>query len=172
MLEFILLGFLKCGEMSGYQMKQCMAESTSNFFDASFGSIYPTLKKLEKGKLISMRGVVEGGKFKKMYSITESGAAAFMQWLQEPIDFSKIRPDHLVKIFFFSFLPKEKAAENIRYFQRKVEEVLNKLRHQEKNEGGNADGFMLATLRFGIEYYSFIMTWCDDLIKKIKGGEL
>ncbi|WP_236880832.1 PadR family transcriptional regulator [Clostridioides difficile] len=47
MLEYIILGFLMEKELSGYDLKQIMSESTSYFFDASFGSIYPALKRLE-----------------------------------------------------------------------------------------------------------------------------
>lgn len=169
MLEFILLGFLKYGEMTGYQLKQCMAESTSNFFDASFGSIYPTLKKLEGRGLITARGMVEGGKFKKLYSVTQAGSEAFMEWLERPISFSKIRPDHLVNIFFYGFLPRKTALENLNAFIGDVTAVLSGLLDYEKNMTEKADGFMYSTLRFGIEYYTFIIAWCKDLIKKFEG---
>ncbi len=170
MLEFILLGFLKYKEMSGYQLKQCMAESTSNFFDASFGSIYPALKKLEEQGAITVRNVVESGKFKKLYTITEAGEKRFEKWLKGPVDFSKIRPDHLVKLFFYSFLPEETAARNIRTFIGEVRSVLFDLEEQEKCVRQTADRFQYSTLLFGIEYYSFIIRWSEDLLKKIKGG--
>jgi DNA-binding PadR family transcriptional regulator len=172
MLEFILLGFLKYGEMSGYQLKQCMAESTSNFFDASFGSIYPALAKMEKRGAITVRGVVEGGKYKKLYSITKEGAEEFMRWLKGPIHFSKIRPDHLVHIFFYGFLPKETALFNLNQFILKVSEVMDNLKKQGGDVDCKADGYMFSTLRFGIDYYSLIISWCEDLIKKIEGGGL
>ena len=170
MLEFILLGFLKCGEMSGYQLKQCMAESTSNFFDASFGSIYPALKKLEKSGDITVRNVVEGGKFKKLYTITAEGSARFFKWLQGPVDFSKIKPDHLVKLFFYSFLPPKTARQNIGRFIDEVGGVLQGLEEQEESVRHKADRFQYATLQFGIEYYSFIIRWSKDLLKKMEGG--
>ena len=55
MLEYIILGFLMGCAASGYDLKQYMAESTSYFFDASYGSIYPALKRLEEKKLILSR---------------------------------------------------------------------------------------------------------------------
>lgn len=50
MLEYIILGFLLSKDLTGYDLKQRMAKSTSFFFDASFGSIYPALKRLEAKK--------------------------------------------------------------------------------------------------------------------------
>jgi DNA-binding PadR family transcriptional regulator len=49
MLEYIILGYLLIGEMSGYDLKRWMSYCTSNFFDASFGSIYPRSKGGGKG---------------------------------------------------------------------------------------------------------------------------
>lgn len=118
MLEYIILGFLMHGEMSGYDLKQKMLESTSNFFDTGNGTIYPALKRMESKGVISYREVADRGKYKKLYSITESGKSSFINWLEAPIEFSKIKPDHLIKIFFFKFLPKQKAIEHLKIFTK------------------------------------------------------
>lgn len=55
MLIYVILGFLCEKDMTGYEIKQKMTLSTSNFIDASFGSIYPMLKKMEKGSLSSLK---------------------------------------------------------------------------------------------------------------------
>ncbi|MFZ5965709.1 MAG: PadR family transcriptional regulator [Bacillota bacterium] len=165
MLEYIILGFLMYGEKSGYDLKQCMLKSTSNFFDASFGSIYPALKKLEAKGFISLRETVEGGKYKKLYAISEHGKSDFMNWLGQPVNFSKTRPDHLVKIFFFGFLPKEKAVENLKAFIKEVEPVLNMLKEHENGAKEKADFFQLNTLLFGINYYEFVINWSNHLLK-------
>ena len=77
MIEFIILGFLMTNNMTGYDIKQKMSISTSNFIDASFGSIYPTLKRLEQKKLICFEEIVENGKLKKVYCVTEQGKKEF-----------------------------------------------------------------------------------------------
>jgi len=99
MLEYIILGLLMSKEMSGYDLKQYMLKSTSNFFNAGYGSIYPALKRMEAKGLISSRETVDGGKYKKLYSIKEPGIAEFREWLDLPVKFSKDSLDHLVKIF-------------------------------------------------------------------------
>ena len=77
------------GDKSGYDLKLWMSSCTSNFFDASFGSIYPALKRLEAKDLIRSVEQVESGKFKKIYSIREAGKKEFMAWLSAPILFHK-----------------------------------------------------------------------------------
>lgn len=55
MLIYVILGFLCEKDMTGYEIKQKMTLSTSNFIDASFGSIYPMLKKWKRGSLSSLK---------------------------------------------------------------------------------------------------------------------
>lgn len=173
MLEYIILGFLMRGEKTGYDLKQWMTNSTSYFFDASFGSIYPALKRMEEKDLINSHEVVEGSKYKKVYSINESGKAAFMKWIGEPIVFAKVGQDHLVKIFFYEFVDKGKAVKNLKAFIEEVEVVLKKLSDQKDEVAKTYEirKFLCrySTMEYGIEYYQFVIRWCNNLIKKLEG---
>lgn len=171
MLEFIILGFLMTREMSGYDLKHLMSVSTSYFFDASFGSIYPALKRLEEKGLINSREIVEGSKYKKLYSINGDGKKAFMKWLKEPIVFAKTRQNHLVKIFFYELLPKNDAVANLKALIKEVEIVLNQLRNQTEEVAKRRNGnqiFKHSTMIYGIQYSQFIIDWCNSLIKEIE----
>jgi DNA-binding PadR family transcriptional regulator len=171
MLEYIILGFLMVGEMSGYDLKQHMAKSTSNFFDASFGSIYPALKRMEAKGFICSREVVDGGKYKKLYAISECGKSDFMNWLNQPIEFTKTRLDHLVKIFFLGFLPTKKAIEEIQVFIKEVESVLEKLTESQSKIKEKADMYQFSTLLYGIQYYQSIIDWCNNLLKELSKNQ-
>ena len=167
MLDYIILGFLMYKQMTGYDLKQCMTNSTSNFFDASFGSIYPALKKMEDKGLVSSNEVVDGGKYKKYYAITKDGETDFRNWLEQGIDFSKTKPDHLIKVFFFGFLPKEKAIDSLHKFIKGVEQVHLRLAEHEKEVKLHADTYQWSTLVFGMDYYRLIINWSKDLLQEI-----
>ncbi len=107
MLEYIILGFLMEKELSGYDLKQIMSESTSYFFDASFGSIYPALKRLETKGYIHYHEVIDGSKLKKLYSITNTGKEVFLEWLKKPINFLKQSKTTLLIYSFTSIYPKK-----------------------------------------------------------------
>ncbi len=47
-VDYIILGCLSIEPMSGYDIKRLISISTSLFYNASYGSIYPTLKKMEE----------------------------------------------------------------------------------------------------------------------------
>jgi DNA-binding PadR family transcriptional regulator len=167
MLKYIILGFLLHGEMSGYDLKQCMVKSTANFFDASFGSIYPALKRLEAEGAISSREVVDAGKYKKIYVITDDGRLEFMRWLEEPIGFVRTKLDHLVKIFFLGFLPQEKAIVALQAFIKAVKPVLNELIASQPKIKEKTDIYQYSTLLYGISYYQFIINWSNELLGEL-----
>jgi DNA-binding PadR family transcriptional regulator len=172
MLEYIILGFLMYGGKSGYELKQRMTYSTSYFFDASFGSIYPALKRLEQKGLIVYRESVEGSKYKKVYQIQESGKVVFLNWLEKPIIFEKARQDHLVQIFFYEFLSKEKAIENLKMFVEEVGSVANQLNEQKEEATAKHSIYQFyyrySTMLYGIDYYRFVTSWCNELIHKLE----
>lgn len=170
MLEFIMLGFLMYREMSGYDLKQCMLKSTSNFFDASFGSIYPALKKMESRGDVVAREVVDGGKFKKLYSISEQGKETFMEWLEQPISFSRTKQDHLVHVLFFNFLSQEKRIRQLQLLIEQAETVLTGLALQEEEIRSKAGTYGYATLQYGLSYYQFVINWCRSLLLEETGN--
>ncbi|GED69063.1 PadR family transcriptional regulator [Brevibacillus reuszeri] len=100
-VKTIILGFLNYGEMSGYDIKQAFTNSIGFFYDASFGAIYPALRKLEEEGYVTKQEIIQSGKPNKiLYSITDLGKNAFRQEIQTPILPPVLRSDMLVKMFF------------------------------------------------------------------------
>ncbi|MBC7343778.1 MAG: PadR family transcriptional regulator, partial [Clostridia bacterium] len=83
-MEHVILGFLTMGDMTGYDIKRLMSISTSFFYDASYGSIYPALRKLEERGLVKSSEAIESGRLRKVYSITDEGREEFLRWLGGP----------------------------------------------------------------------------------------
>lgn len=167
MLEFIILGFLMDRECTGYDIKQRMNLSTVNFYDASFGSIYPALKRLEKEGLIDVEEKTEGGRLKKYYRIREAGRAKFMAWLEEPMVVHPSRLEHLVKLFFFGFLPRERARELIADFIEFLQRKRDRLAGLRPGVEDRANEFQLATLRYGVDYQQFMCGWFENYLSTL-----
>jgi DNA-binding PadR family transcriptional regulator len=168
MLEYAILGFLMDRDMTGYDMKQMMIINTSNFIDASFGSIYPMLKRLEKEGLISFEEIVEGNRVKKIYHISEKGKQKFMEWLQTPCTFSPFNFEYLGKLFFYKHLKKNDVILNIELFQGTVQEAMERLLEIETRFGDAGDTYEYETLQFGKNYYEMVLQWHEKLIEKLK----
>ena len=82
----ICLAILFCSDRTGYDIRKFSTEGNFSFFiDASYGSIYPALNKMESEGLVTGRHVSEEGKpARKVYSITEAGRDVFFQELLQP----------------------------------------------------------------------------------------
>ena len=82
----ICLAILNVREATGYEIKKLSTESHyAHFVDASFGSIYPALTKLETEGLVTQREERQAGKPpRKVYSITDAGRDELLDQLGQP----------------------------------------------------------------------------------------
>ncbi len=72
--ETLCLGLLSLGPRSGYEIKQMFEGPLSDFYSLSFGTIYPTLNKLQSAKFVSCKQHAQSKKpDKKVYTITKKG---------------------------------------------------------------------------------------------------
>ncbi len=82
----LCLAILSFGDATGYEIRKESTEGRFSYFDdASFGSIYPALARLESEGMVTVREEPQSGKpAKKVYSITEAGREEFINSLCEP----------------------------------------------------------------------------------------
>ena len=83
----LCLAILYFNESSGYDIRKHVTEGAySHFVEASYGSIYPALAKLEADGLVTSREESHPGRpARKVYRITEDGRAAFRSALASPL---------------------------------------------------------------------------------------
>ncbi len=105
----LCLAILYCGDATGYEIKKMSIEGKySHFVDASFGSIYPALTRLEQDGLVTFREETTPGKpARKVYSISESGQETFEQSLHESPQPDIFRSEFLLIAMFAHILPRE-----------------------------------------------------------------
>ncbi|RUS43919.1 PadR family transcriptional regulator [Cohnella sp. AR92] len=105
----VILGLLHHRPLSGYEIKGKFEFPLGFFFDASFGTIYPTLAKLEShGYIVKESVVQEGRPNKNIYSITEAGRERFQEYLQSPLEEDLYRSDLMVRLYFGEFIEQER----------------------------------------------------------------
>jgi DNA-binding PadR family transcriptional regulator len=103
----ICLSILYDGEATGYEIRKLSVEGEYSYFiDASFGSIYPALAKLETDGLVTSRTEQQDGKpAKKIYMITAAGRRDFIASLFEKLGDDEFRSEFLLFVRFVSELP-------------------------------------------------------------------
>mgnify|MGYP001168729784 CR=1 FL=1 len=79
----LILAILNMGAASGYEIKKMSSEGRFSYFvDISYGSIYPTLARLEAEGMVDCRIESHPGKpDRKIYSITPGGRAELVEGL-------------------------------------------------------------------------------------------
>jgi len=106
-VKTLCLAILYDGEATGYEIRKLCTEGEYGYFvEASFGSIYPALAKLEAEELVTSRVETQDGRpAKKIYQITESGRAQFQDSLFEELGDDVFRSEFLLFARFASILP-------------------------------------------------------------------
>ena len=167
MVEYILLGFLLYGEMSGYDLRSYMSRSTANFYEASYGSIYPALKRLEAAGCVSVRDEAAGKRVKKLYRILPEGEKRFLTWMESPLELSKHNTEPLLRVFFLSHLERDKADGMLERFYAAQQAERVRLEELQAEVCAEADVYQMETLHFGIEHNRHILRWIEGLRAKL-----
>src|SRR5215213_2642995 len=108
---YVVLGMLRLGLRTGYDIKQLVDKSTRFFWAASYGQIYPELKKLEEQGLVKGEADPQGGRQRRAYELTKEGDEALDEWLRDPDSVTiEMRDSALLKLFFADGLAPDDAA--------------------------------------------------------------
>jgi PadR family transcriptional regulator, regulatory protein AphA len=167
---YVILGMLRRQPRSGYEIKQVVDHSTRFFWAASYGQIYPELRKLAKAGLVEGEAQPHGGRKRTLYRLTPAGREELRRWLTEEPGVLEIRDEGLLKLFFASAGAPETAAEMVNARQRYYERKLAELREIEPRAAASADDgdpFPYLVLRYGIESSEWAIAWCERARKEL-----
>lgn len=121
-VKTLCLSILYEGEATGYEIRRlCVEGECAYFVEASFGSIYPALARLESEGLVKSRTEQQSGKpAKKIYAITAAGRAAFVEQLSAPLADDMFRSPFLLFARFAHILPRELVEERANEFLERL----------------------------------------------------
>jgi PadR family transcriptional regulator, regulatory protein AphA len=162
----VILGMLALGKSTGYDIKQFVDKSTRHFWAASYGQIYPELRRLEEQGLVHGQPEPTGARARMVYELTEAGQAALRDWLQsdqEPL--YELRDEGMLKLFFSDSLPEQRIA-NIRAMRARQERKLAQLRAIEPMASQGPTGPAL-TLELGIGFTQWFIDWCEETERRL-----
>jgi PadR family transcriptional regulator AphA len=163
---YVILGMVSREARSGYEIKAAVDGSTRFFWAASYGQIYPELKRLSEAGLVEGSDVPRGERKRTVYAITSEGMEVLKEWLREAPATFETRDEGLLKLFFSGVLPAAEAAGTLRALREHRLGVAERLRGiepaaTEKAEGG--DPYPLMVLESGIEFNEWFADWCERM---------
>jgi PadR family transcriptional regulator, regulatory protein AphA len=160
-----ILGHLQMGPRSGYELKTAIDNSTRFFWSASFGSIYPELKRLREAGLIEGSSDPAGDRRRVVHRITPEGERALAEWAAGPPQPMDLRDEALLMTFFAEH--PEQAAAALEAKAASHAETLARLAEIEPAASEKPTAFPLLTLRYGQALHEFARDWCER-----RAGEL
>jgi PadR family transcriptional regulator, regulatory protein AphA len=174
---YVILGMVRLGRRTGYEIKSLVDVSTRFFWAASYGQIYPELERLEEAGLLEGEDDPESGRRRRSHRLTEAGERALHDWLtsSEPLE-HELRDEGVLKFFFADALEPDERAALLRRMREQYEGVRQRLLEirpgaQAARDERGGEEFAYLTLEWGISHAEFMADWCARMELRVKEGD-
>jgi DNA-binding PadR family transcriptional regulator len=165
-IELAVLGLLKERPMHGYQLSRELGESLGGLWRVSYGSLYPTLRRLERdGAIESEAGDERGARRKKVYRITPTGERLFLELLQEaPQDTQTEDARFRMRLAFFRYLPPETRIKLLERRRQALQQRLTRITESLAAGRTGADDYGRALIEHNRTTTEADIAWLERLI--------
>lgn len=166
MLELAILGILKERAAHGYELRKQLTQRLGFFWTVSFGSLYPTLRRLEKrGAVQKVSGADPGHRRRQAYRITAEGERLFLALLEEGTASAWEEDKFPLRLAFFRYLRPELR---IRLLERRKNYLEDRLDEGHRSltsaKRGRMDIYTLSLMRHGVDVTKHDIGWLEGLI--------
>lgn len=164
MIEMAVLGLLKQRAMHGYDLKKELAAQLGQFWQVSYGSLYPTLRRLENlGAVERLYPKGEVKRRKNIYRITSVGETMFAQAMDE---YSSISDEtrFRLKLAFFRYLNPDARVELLERRRAYLTEKLAQIRAQLRAYRERIDAYTYRLMEHGVDTTTADIQWIEQLI--------
>ncbi len=179
-MDKIILGLLMLSSRTIYEIKSRIAQGLELMYSSSTGSIQAAIKKLMAQGYIIFNEEVENGKYKKIYSITESGRTEFLKWVNSSFSSAQNKKPELVKLYFMGLSDVQTRKCRISEYIKSLEESYATLKFiydsgedmVVQDEYKDLFNYQRLTAKFGIDSIRFEIEWYKQLLSDIDSGRI
>ena len=178
MIEFAILGLLHEAPMHGYELRKRLTGLLGAFRAFSYGSLYPTLRRMQRAGLIAEEDADEPGRTatgrnggtlrprraRRVYKITAEGKERFAELIADAGPQTFDDDGFGVHLAFFSRTPAEVRMRILEGRRRRVEERREGLRSALARAGESIDRYTQELHRMGLETSEREVRWLNELI--------
>jgi DNA-binding PadR family transcriptional regulator len=155
---YMAMAMVRDGINTGYRIKQVLEQVASFFWSASYGQIYPELRRLEAIGLLAGREVTSNGRLRREYSLTATGQRRLRDWLEEAAEPTLwMRNEGLLRLMLVDWEDRELARKNLGELRRMSAERLEAIRAllPPRERGRRIQGL-------GVRLLEETIRWCDE----------
>jgi len=169
-VTWAVLGLLGVKPMSGYDIKRAVDRTIRHFWAASYGQIYPELKRLEEAGWISGKDASQGERARRIYELTAQGGRELEAWLHGYETRIEMRDESLLRLFFADALPRNEALGLLSARREGYRMMLAYLRSLDDGEGADPP-FVDLVYRWGLDYCEWGIEWCDRQERRLRQAQ-
>lgn len=200
MLELPVLGLLKDRDMHGYELRKQLGAMLGPFWQVSWGSLYPTLRRLAKAGAVekleteqpkprrsrpgrakstratsrtrsTTKATLTSGRRKNVYRITSSGEHLFTTLLEETA--AAVDAEHFtLKLAFFRYLKPETRLVLLERRRAYLMQKLNEFRENLKQYRERMDSYALSLQNHDMATTESDIAFVDELINRERAVDL
>lgn len=179
MLEFAILGLLHESPMHGYELRKQLTTKLGAFRAAiSYGSLYPTLRRLQTAGWITEESAAPASdaplltnrRSRVVYKITADGKERFQQLLSRSGPETFDDPGFGVHFAFFARTDQATRLRILEGRRRRVEERREGLRDVLSRAAERLDAYTLELQRHGLDACEREVRWLEELIAHERSG--
>jgi DNA-binding PadR family transcriptional regulator len=193
MLELPVLGLLKERSMHGYELRKELGAMLGPFWQVSWGSLYPTLRRLARDGAVEKVGdakptkarakakttkaarrtkaatlsntTLSTGRRKTVYRITDLGEQMFTEMLEETA--AAVDAEHFtLKLAFFRYLRPETRLALLERRRAYLQEKLAQFKTNIRDYRERIDSYTLSLQNHGMAATQSDIEWIDELIRE------
>ena len=167
MLELAILGLLQEAPMHGYELRKRLTGLLGAFRAFSYGSLYPTLRRMQAEGLIA-EGISSEGpavrRARRVYELTALGRQRFAELVADTGPANYTDDGFGVHLAFFMRTPAEARMRILEGRRRQVEERRESLREAVRRASGSLDRYTHQLHQLGLETSEREVRWLNELI--------
>ncbi|MDG3009707.1 helix-turn-helix transcriptional regulator [Rhodococcus sp. D2-41] len=167
MLELAILGLLHESPMHGYELRKRLTGLLGAFRAFSYGSLYPTLRRMQADGLIAEDDGPDGTvrrRARRVYKMTPLGKQRFSELVADTGPQNYTDDGFGVHLAFFSRTPAEARMRILEGRRRQVEERREGLRDAVGRASGHLDRYTRQLHQLGLESSEREVRWLNELI--------
>ena len=190
MLELPVLGLLKEREMHGYELRKQLGAMLGPFWQVSWDSLYPTLRRLAKTGAVEKvteapikprrrttkkrtqpsGTTIATGRRKNVFRITQLGETMFIEMLEETA--AAVDADHFtLKLAFFRYLQPETRLALLERRRAYLQDKLAQFKANLRDYKERIDSYTLSLQNHGMAATESDIAWIEELISKERGPD-
>ncbi|QKT09295.1 helix-turn-helix transcriptional regulator [Gordonia sp. X0973] len=173
MLELAILGLLLEAPMHGYELRKRLTGLLGAFRAFSYGSLYPTLRRMQADGLITEDTSPEGTKVRRgrrVYVMTEAGRVRFSELVADTGPQNYTDDGFGVHLAFFSRTPAMARMRILEGRRRQVEERRERLRELIGGSSRSDDRYSRQLHELSLESSEREVRWLNELIAAEASG--